>query len=278
MINTTEKYGLYKPNEYDYFNVDHLSENSEIIDVAMGGLQEQIDGNIVDLQDIKSRSFGTGNVNLYVNANTGDDDNDGSQTKPFKTISKAVNSIYNRSAYYTATIYIAEGTYSEKVSIPKVIAVTLVGSSTGGTIINGNITIGHAIGFSINKITINIPTVDEVGINITSVTRAVCTDVIINGAGLANGYGIIAEYSNVMFIGGNISNVRYSIYCRNLAYAYAKNTVLGDCYMIAYVLTGSSVCLSGVTKGTYSVLSAIEHGGIFTDNTLISLRTASITN
>jgi hypothetical protein len=75
------------------------------------------------LKSIRVNIWLTANKTWYVNAATGDDDNDGETAgTAFKTITRAVNNIAD--SYFlagvTATIEVAAGTYDENVVIPNI--------------------------------------------------------------------------------------------------------------------------------------------------------------
>ncbi len=86
------------------------------------------------LPSIAPTADAAGYEERYVDANSGDDTNDGSQDSPYKTIQTAVNDLES-SAFIEATIYIAAGTYAGDVSIAQ--SMSLIGTSAATTIIDG---------------------------------------------------------------------------------------------------------------------------------------------
>lgn len=76
----------------------------------------------------------TDNVTVYVATTGSDTTGDGSVSKPFKTIQKAVDSIPLHLGGYTATIDIANGTYNERVAIQGFTSGTLAVGVSGRTI------------------------------------------------------------------------------------------------------------------------------------------------
>lgn len=59
----------------------------------------------------------TANKTLYVDATNGDDSNAGTQSKPFKTIQAAINSLPKNLGNYAATINVAAGDYNERIEV-----------------------------------------------------------------------------------------------------------------------------------------------------------------
>jgi hypothetical protein len=68
-------------------------------------------------------------LTLYVDGTNGDDSNDGSQGKPFKTIQKAVYAVPLICLYHAAAINIADGIYPEAVNIPTVGHISFFGGN-----------------------------------------------------------------------------------------------------------------------------------------------------
>lgn len=100
----------------------------------------------------------TGNVTLYVDAASGNDENPGTPQAPFATIQAAINSIPKNLGEYRATIFVEDGTYQGDVIISgfyggNVTSSYLYGDieikavNRLGAIINGNI---YALQFSMS--------------------------------------------------------------------------------------------------------------------------------
>jgi pectin methylesterase-like acyl-CoA thioesterase len=81
----------------------------------------------------------TGSLTLYVDGANGNDSNDGSQGRPFKTIQAAVNAVPPVLAGYEAVISIAGGTYTEKLRISGFTGRAFVLVLLGDVVINGDV-------------------------------------------------------------------------------------------------------------------------------------------
>ncbi|MCY9660300.1 pectinesterase family protein [Paenibacillus chondroitinus] len=89
----------------------------------------------------------TAPMSLYVDAVNGVDNNDGSATRPFKTIQRAVNSI-PQIVSHLCTIYVAAGTYAEDVTVLNYTGqITIIAANTAqdATKVN-SISINHCKG------------------------------------------------------------------------------------------------------------------------------------
>jgi hypothetical protein len=84
---------------------------------------------------------------LYVNGATGNDANNGSQSKPYKTIQKAVDAIPPVLCGYTATISVAAGTYAENVVVSGKTGGKVSLATTGGTVTVNSIYISDGVFF-----------------------------------------------------------------------------------------------------------------------------------
>lgn len=159
-MQTTPILGLKKPENNEYVNVADLNDNSDVVDEAVSARVESSGGDIsetvietLDTVEDKypvpaagesvKRFFGkvltflrnirplTGDITLYVSANTGSDiTGDGTSGNPFKTIQHAIDLIPKNMNGYTATMIIGDGTYDE--------AVRIVGFDTGNLTIKSN--------------------------------------------------------------------------------------------------------------------------------------------
>lgn len=132
----TEHLGLYKPSRVDNLALDTtMADNMQKIDDGIkgftSGLQSLEDRFTDEVSAINGLT--TKNVSLYVDANSGDDNNDGSEASPFKTIQKAIDSIpkiINRDRF----IYIADGTYDEEVVVKSINGGAIVLTRKGGLV------------------------------------------------------------------------------------------------------------------------------------------------
>jgi hypothetical protein len=73
----------------------------------------------------RSRIVLTGNLNLFVDGANGNDANDGSQARPFKTIQRAINNVPPVLASFAVSINVTPGTYPESI---------VVGGKVGGVL------------------------------------------------------------------------------------------------------------------------------------------------
>ena len=152
----------------------------------------------------------TGNTNLYVNASSGNDGNDGlSSSKAKKTIMAAINSLPKNLGGYSVTINISAGTYPETVSVNsfyggsgsgiKMLGVSNQTFITGGFSCAGDSVIVHAQNLTISGDTIGC-TVLATGCLYLQLNR--CTI----DASRATLYGVLSEYSNMSIFTTSVSN------------------------------------------------------------------------
>ena len=104
----TDNYGLKKPESMDFYDVDEINDNMDVIDNKLKELD--------DLSTKTDKRFLMENTNVYVSNDGNDVTGDGSQEKPWKTIQHAVD-MCPMVANVTYIIYLAQGTYNEKVTI-----------------------------------------------------------------------------------------------------------------------------------------------------------------
>ena len=106
---------------------------SGVLPIANGGTGAS---NVINARAALELSKTGGRTEFYVSTSGNDTTGDGSQSKPYRTISKAVYecpfTLYN-------TVYIAPGTYTEHVYIARKVIV-LVAASDGEVIIDGETT------------------------------------------------------------------------------------------------------------------------------------------
>ena len=125
-----------------YKNESIIPTIHEIVNTIISP-EEGEDGGIIGIKAVISK-----NLDYYVNASTGNDENDGlTSATAFKTIMRVVNEI--KFFYYispiTISINIASGTYIENITLPKLlcmfaIKLNVVGTGQNLTIIKGNLT------------------------------------------------------------------------------------------------------------------------------------------
>jgi pectin methylesterase-like acyl-CoA thioesterase len=70
-------------------------------------------------------------LTLYVDGTNGSDANDGSQSRPFKQIQKAVHAMPPICTYNEGVIVVADGTYPENVNVPNIGTLNFYGGNVG---------------------------------------------------------------------------------------------------------------------------------------------------
>lgn len=193
-------------------------------------------------------------VTYYVSTTGNDETNDGSQNKPFKTITKAISLVskYNN----TSTINIASGTYNEKISISSQKNINIVGDTTGNVIVN-EISIHASNIVDISNIQINGTTEHSCKINAS--TGVKLNNILVIGANKGSGfhinrsqaylngvcainvdYLVIAIYNTVVSVGLSVIN-------NNTPKA---NITAFDCYSSIIQLAGNvSTSQYNITNG-----------------------------
>lgn len=214
MSTMTEHYGLEMPLGSDYYDINVQNQNMEKVDAALWGLDEGKVGREDKGKEGGVASLGangqlpyaqtphlTSNVTLYVDAAAGDDSNPGTQEKPFKTIQAAINSIPDDLYIFSATINLADGTFTGNVLISNKhggadgYGITITGTSSA--IVSGTIYIGGcSCRVSVTGITINGP----VGVYYSS--YAILNNVTINGSS----FGVDAVVGSVSINNCTINN------------------------------------------------------------------------
>lgn len=105
--------------------------NGQNVIQIVAGRGVSINQNVPEVLEISVKDqTALGNVTIYVDATDGDDANDGTHGKPFKTIQAAVDSLPKNLGGRFATIMVSDGNYLSKVS--------LFGFSCGRLDIRGN--------------------------------------------------------------------------------------------------------------------------------------------
>lgn len=317
MPKTTENLGLYMKDPIadgnDTFNIKTMmNDNWEIVDVVVGEQGEkveQFEREIDDLSKLETdeksslvkainwlknwwdkkfndfwdRVFGTENIILYVNANTGDDGNDGSEGNPVKTIQQAELLARTRGRYTGVTIGIADGTYDMgSISLKGYTSIIFLGTSANAdnVVINGDFEFLSCIYGYLKNLTLNV----------TDATRSACTN---NASNFVNATNVkINHISKGVSPARGLYALAGSIYASNVTVKGAErclevgamgNIFAGGCNLsnatYIAVLNSGSISLSSCTKTSYSVLNLHQNKGcIFMDNTSIDLKTANLSN
>lgn len=193
----------------------------------------RIEGNILELyNDMRVRSV----VTRYVHAITGSDDTgDGTQSKPYKTIQKAINSLPKVLSGYNATINISSGTYNEAVVIDGFAGKLLITGVSGATV------------------------------NVTSLTVSACTVLISNMTLKATSSGSAIEVTNggaLLSTSGNLATHNTStgtsgVTVTNMSRLYVANT------LTATGIGGGSaiVCSNGGMAHVYTLAGSNKNNG-----------------
>ena len=117
----TKNYNLKKPDGNDYVSVDDFNENFDAVDKELDELKSdftELEDAFTQLSaDVDSMVLKE-DKNVYVSTSGNDETGDGTESKPWRTIQKAVNECpYSSNANIAYSINIASGTYNERVSI-----------------------------------------------------------------------------------------------------------------------------------------------------------------
>ena len=162
-------------------------------------------------------------IQRYVSPSGSDMAGSGASDNPYATIQKAIDSLPRSLNGYNATIFIAEGAYSDGVDISDITngTITLANQSSHNIVINGDLNISDCASVQVsgfNKVTVNgqmhisntvsvhfganeVSVVDTVHGSALLVTNA---SVIFNGAlslgSLSDGSGILAEAGSRVFV------------------------------------------------------------------------------
>jgi len=222
-------------------------------------------------------------------SNTGNDDNNGNETNPYLTIGKGITSVNPN-----GTVYVADGTYYEHLSISK--NVNLVGQSQENTILDGNntgrpITINTGANVSINLFTIRNGKVSDPGSygggirnegNLTVIASTIVnnTSYYCGGGGIYNNYGTLVVSDSVVsgntaylgLGGGGIWNTG-NLIVSNSTISDNKALSGGYTYGGAIFNTGSV----SVTDGNFTGNYAAYGGAIFNDYGSVSVTDGSFT-
>lgn len=188
------------------------------------------------------------NADLYVNASTGNDSNNGLTTATAKrTIGAAVTTAWTFTAnsQFTVTIHVAPGTYNEAVTTPVFIGpfVTIVGSSGNPSDVLVNASIGDCfLVAGPNNLTVQAVTVESSGASILAGFGA------INGASLITNNTRSLGLTGAVFAaasGGNINP--------------GTHTVNGNATGLFNANTAGTIGPNGATN--YSFSSAVTFSG-----------------
>ena len=190
----------------------------------------------------------TKNSTVYVSAASGSDTyGDGSETAPFATIQKAINSIPKNLEGKTCTVMVPAGNYSERVTIDGFHGGKL--NLSGNATINGGITVTYS-----NHVYITFPNLRFNSAFSQSILMADAGSVVTlggNNFAVDGGSGYVnaveAAQGSTIFVDGDLD---ISNCARNAVFAHDGSRIV-----ISGALTGNNNTSGGVRSTTGSVVS-----------------------
>lgn len=234
----------YSQEENSFFGAaDANAMNGAINNIMTNGVTEDAPSD--DAEYVRKNrawvvnSGGAGLLTFYVNSSTGSDDNDGrSSSAPFKTVTKAINSLPPSGGYVHV-----QGTFSENISISDKQLVWFVFDDT--TTFSNSIFIHRSYVYfykGSGSVSVNVKNIDIMYNSAFHVDANVT---------LTFSNTLRVEYGSVVAIQGTVS-INYSGYAVNVKTSYV--------YINTLNITGSSVGISStrgaiVTYGTYTPTS-----------------------
>lgn len=113
-MQNTANYGFKKPEDHEAFDQqNHANWNMDQIDTQIKNRADELSAHLAENMPHSTAS----NINYYVNAATGNDNNDGlSSVTAFKTFAKAIGKI-PLVVQHTITINVAAGNYNEEIGL-----------------------------------------------------------------------------------------------------------------------------------------------------------------
>ncbi len=278
MGSNTLNYGLVKPGEEDYYNIEDFNSNADIIDSELKKVNDS-------LKSVESRGFGNNTINIYVDANIGNDSNDGTDPNPFKTIDRAITEAYKYNGHQQIAILLESGAYTENVTIRNYNRIYILGrtpANKDNTFINGSVSFYNCQKANINNLTINTTVTTANAVYFESVIHGTVRDVNINHSSYNTndfGTGIVATGSNVYARDVFIGNARRAIVGAESANITAYLTSFNNNNYVVNTQLGCRIALtSSSSKGVYDVEALLQPGCIYLDDKYISLSTGNITN
>ncbi len=235
----------------------------------------------IQIDDIIERCFSTLPLTIYVNADTGDDANEGSLNRPIKTISEGVRRAKKDIGYRNTLINVANGVYNENVICAHLSStLTIIGESTSGTIINGYVHFHKCRVVDVNKLTINAQQGTDKAINVEYCETAVITNTTVNhnSYNTSTGECVAVIGSKVHLNVCSFNNAYMAISAHILSDVMVWQSTINTMNTVFLINAGSKVFTQGTTKTNYGALTTIYPGSIFLDNKYIDVKTTNITN
>ena len=206
------------------------TETTAITPARLNNLETQYEKAIADAVTEAAQE-----IEFYVSP-SGNDNNPGTEDAPFRTIQRAVDEVA-KSIAGQATIYIANGTYSETIEIKNVLCskIYFYGANRDNTIINGYIGIDNAQYVRFYRMTIRN---GIYGVLARSLRRLELQNVTINNASLngvdARGVEAVSINSSSINAGGK------AISC----------AIVGNLYVSGCAISGVSGAGISISSGT----------------------------
>lgn len=205
------------------------------------------------------------NKTVYVSGAGSDVLGDGSQTNPYATIQKAVNSLPVNLNGFNATIHIASGTYNEDVLIARTFGGNIVLSGDDGANVNvRSLRVSYGSSVMVQNIVLSV--IGGFNNNAIAVTSAelICTSKIFVNGGVEN--GVYVNFNGYVYVLElNVNNTTYAaINVTNRSSLYV-GTVTGSAAsgMFFRSVNGSVVAYNANTTEAPIVFTATAGGRIY---------------
>ncbi|NLY09307.1 MAG: DUF1565 domain-containing protein [Tissierellia bacterium] len=196
----------------------------------------RIEGNTQYLKDeIDTRMQVISEIKYYVNASSGNDNNSGTSSAPFRTIQKAVNMAY-KALTGQVRIDIAAGIYTEDIEIENMMCPKLFfyGANDSNTIINGYVSINNAQWVRFYRLQIRNGLYGIIALN--GLKKLEVGSVIINNV---SAIGISAAVTEMVLVeDSSIDAYLTAIDCRNVASLSVRNVEISSVTTQAISITG----------------------------------------
>ena len=108
---------LSSSSAYPNVTQEDLENGGNVYQLPFARFTKTLDGIASFVSELESIGHIEGNTTIYVNASGNDASGDGTESKPFKTIQHAINSLPKNLENKEVVIDIASGTYSENIEV-----------------------------------------------------------------------------------------------------------------------------------------------------------------
>lgn len=240
-------------------------ENESVVDVT--NVKEALDGIFDGTQQVgDSAKLGGKALNdivlqeskvVYVSPSGSDENGDGTEGNPWKTIQKAINecpiAAFNTSMY---SVYVANGVYVENVEVRrKIVRLQSTDASNANVTIKGSVTAGYSSTLE-TKFPITIDAVEASVVNCLSV-----------------GDGALLNVANTTIIAKSTQTALAVNPC-GLFFGYGKVTIDGAKNGVVVNNSSNANFYNGISVNNCSVGLDVEHGGKLAYN---ALETSNVT-